>query len=538
MFKILKDKNFLSIKNKDRFDYVQPSFKMLFDLSSLFESQIFSENTQMFNLCEMYLEGDLLIFLAEKGLIFIVDVIEVRKQTGRNRVKVINKFASDVRIAKSIGLNKANDSLLIVYLNREGNGPELKCNSISLDQLRSFVGMETKTNQEQILLEGNLNFVDLFTSENLTSPAFVEFDEINFKIITRNSLGTYKIWRMSDMKVVLELTDKRIEEIRTAEGMLLTIRSTDLIENLLLTIYDIETGKLVINYVVKMFPDKVLEILEVFDKVLLLKQENYSPILLDLISMESSIINNPNLDEKSLFIYLSKMQVFLSLGDNTLTFYSNKGKEMTSITNAKVKELNPNHVHVTADKNFLLVYWEERKSEKKKVVSNFNQNNVVNKTPKPRVLESNRRSILSEELFSDVSLQSSYRRRSINNLNNLNNFNNNINSEANLSKLKNSNVSRISGVSDINQNSPFLSNVQILDNNTEKELFTGEFELICLKEDLTKINLNITSDNSKVIQNDEIVAIENEKISYFTFNTQTMRIYTVTKSGKLFECSI
>ena len=113
----------------------------------------------------------------------------------------------------------------------------------------------------------------LFEREVFISPSFIEFDDVNNIILTKNALGTFKVWKMENYTMIFELTDKRIEEVRLAEDVLLTIKSTNVTEKLLLGVYDIKNGKNLYNYEIDLIPNSSLIFLELFRHVLFLKQE-------------------------------------------------------------------------------------------------------------------------------------------------------------------------------------------------------------------------------------------------------------------------
>jgi hypothetical protein len=523
MFNTLRHVYKNQIKEKDRFFYIKPSLNLICDMSRYLEN---FETPLIVN--DMYLEDELLIILSEDGTIYLVNIMDVQMSKIKNNlnknnfyVRELKNFSTKTKFAKSISINQTNNSLLIVYLTKESNTTaELKCSMINLNQLKEYVKGTTQ----------NIQSVDIFVTENLSSPAFVEFDEFNSKIITRNSLATYKVWNMKDLKLIFELTDKRIEEIRTADGIFMTIRSVEANDKLLLSIYDIENGKLVINYEVDLIVGVELEILEIFDRVLLLKQAGNPPLIVNLITFEYNIIKNDQLDEKSMFMFINKSNLFATLHQNYLIFYSMNGEEMRSIKNENIENISPNFVHLTQDKNYLLVYWEERHNHNN-MNTGGNKNYTYIKTPKSKNIASKNSKILLNQSGRENSLY--------------------------ISDI--SEISRnISVSSDIKSSSEFYfsefksntGNKNTYNIETPKKsetklfpLFKGELELICLKETAQVTKLNINSDNIKYItqdyenENDEIMH-EPQKVSYFTYNSKTMRIYVLMQSGRLYECAI
>ena len=535
MFNTLRNKMkpITDIKHKDRFDLIKPQCKLICDIRGSCENL-----STPLNISEMYIYEELLIILSEDGTIYLVDIIPFT--SNKDNFKIIKSFSHPNKLAKSISLNLANGSLLIVYLMRDSNIAELKCAKIMLQNLKEYLEGSVGINC--------LEIEDIFKTENLSSPAFVEFDEFNNKIITRNSLSTYKVWNMKDFKLVFEMTDRRIDEIRTADGIFLTIRSQDTHEKLLLSIYEIGTGKLVINYEISLIPMVELEILEIFDKVLLLKQAGSNSLIVNLINFEYNIIKNEFFDEKSLFMFINKSNSFVTLNRNTLIFYSIKGEELRRINNDNIDMIYPNHVHLTFDRSYLLVYWEERKEKSRNNMNNMTYylNNTVNtilKTPKSKNVTAKSSKILYTD--SNFALPEFEYTGEVKN-----------NCETILSKFVDSNDSEISEVKD-SHNVDHMDSELFFSQSIKKkcynygrkdnkEIFKGEFELISLTEKLGETKLIVNSDNINIpCKQTQMIALLNsegkdelEKVSYSVFNTKTMRMYIMMQSGKLYECSI
>jgi hypothetical protein len=552
-----------------------PLFRPLCDLTDILNYNYFNnltlENTEnmLFYISEIYIEQNLLTILSENGILFFVDTFSVRKERGKG-LKMITKFSSQENLAKSIAINKVTGTLFIVFLTRQNLVNELKCCSIDFKQLKDYL------NHEEIK-EEDLTFTDLFPAENLTSPAFIEFDETNQKIITRNSLGTYKIWMMDSIRPVFELSDRRIEEIRTGSGILLTIRSTQVEEKLQLSVYDINNGKLIVNYNIGLFPNLQLEILEIFGNTLLMKQATKPALVVNLINFEFSDIQDEALDEKSLFMYIPLLKIFVLLTENYLNFYSVKGELLRKIKNEKISQINSNHIHLSQDRNYLVIYWPERNKENRidtnKLLKNFKINSfteskikqennlpVVPKTPELKFDCNNESNLIqfsssSHKLLSDISsLSGSNLRRQYGNITlgsySKRNQNSNISKVINLnfSNIQNAQISQFSAFSQIEDlesiklNSSTPLKYQKTPKKEKPDFFTGEFEVISFQEDFMKSKLNFTSDTSKLSYGTEqlfnAMDIIEEKISYFTLDSKYMRIIVVTLSGKVLEISL
>jgi hypothetical protein len=136
----------------------------------------------------------LLITLSENKLITIINLNDSEDSI------LIDQFTKS-EAARTIHLNKIKNSLIIAYLKTEDNCSEIKCTELSLESYKELKFSDVKI-------------------DNLHPPSFIEFDEINNKIVTRNSLNSYRVYDLKDYKCLFELNDTRIKEIRTAEEVL------------------------------------------------------------------------------------------------------------------------------------------------------------------------------------------------------------------------------------------------------------------------------------------------------------------------------
>jgi hypothetical protein len=524
MFHVLRHKNF------DR--NLKQTFKNTLKKKTTIYTLITDFNYQdnSFKVSEMYQEKNSLFILLENGLIFIIDLLNPQN------VSTIINFSTSNKVAKSISINKLNNSLLIIYLNRIGNYNELKCCSYNLNQDTSqeenTSSASNTNNNNNSSSNNNFIFEEIFQNENLSSPAFVEFDETNKKIITRNSLLTYKIWNMANYKLIFEINDRRIEEIRTAEAILATIKLDQETDILILNIYNIETGKIIINYQLDLLENLSLEFLEIFSNKLLIKQEGEKPILIDLTNLEYIYINNKELDAQSLFMYISSLNTFITLNKNNLFFYNLQGELIRTITNKYIDCISPQFIQISPNKLSIMIYWKQKKI-------NFNRYDDGGfYTPKSNS-QLNRR------------ITSSSAKRIISKYDNSNNNT--------LNEINNSICRNLSPIRFINNNNNYYTgNRNLLSTpRSNKEFFDGEFELINLKEDIMD-SFSINSENaefkSKKYENDEdIININNkdlmeimenidrwfnnkEEIAFFNFDSRVKMIYIVTLSGKIILC--
>ena len=84
----------------------------------------------------------------------------------------------------------------------------MKCRSIPISELK-----EGKT-------AGN----KVFGQFVLQYPDFIEFDDLNRKIVTRHSReGAFRIWDIKEYKLLYVLSDSKIDEFKICDGIMLLI---------------------------------------------------------------------------------------------------------------------------------------------------------------------------------------------------------------------------------------------------------------------------------------------------------------------------
>jgi hypothetical protein len=130
-----------------------------------------------------------------------------------------------------------------------------------------------------------------------------------------------------------------------------------------LDIYDIETGKLYLTYDIELLKDEAIEILELFNKVLLIKQQDHRAVLYNLAEHTFAFIDN--IDDSNLFIYLIKLEVILSydVNNGTLSFYNTKGELLRRLS--REIDIDITNLQYSVDRNFMLIYWPVKINQKK-----------------------------------------------------------------------------------------------------------------------------------------------------------------------------
>ena len=174
------------------------------------------EDTRYFN--------GLLIALTSIGTIFIYEIYS-------KKLKKIVCFASEELRAKGIHLNSIRKSLIITLFACINDINNIQCFEIPFEYL---------IKKEIIKIN---DFIRILKSEEiLDSECYVQFDEYNKIILTRNILRTNKIWNFEKYTQNLEFTYTNLNEIRLTGGSCLICEKTNEIRKYNIHIFDINNG--------------------------------------------------------------------------------------------------------------------------------------------------------------------------------------------------------------------------------------------------------------------------------------------------------
>ena len=118
--------------------------------------------------------------------------------SGQRRLAFLNTTPDEV--IRSLFFNKANQSLITVSVYRADNFSSLKCRTTPIEYI--------------IRGQPDAGFA-LFESECLRWPGFVEFDDVNGKVLTYSAQDkAYRVWEMTNYELLFTLPDDDIHEIK------------------------------------------------------------------------------------------------------------------------------------------------------------------------------------------------------------------------------------------------------------------------------------------------------------------------------------
>ena len=320
----------------------------------------------------------LLISLTSIGNIFIYDIYS-------KKLKKISCFSKAELRAKGIHINSIRDSLIITSFSRANGINNIQCYEINLNILKS----KDKFNLD--------DFIQILTSEEfLDSECFVQFDEYNKVILSRNILRTNKIWNYANYKKNFEFTYTNMTEIRMTGGsLLLCEKAGDNIRQYNIQIFDIKNGNKLFQTEISFKPDKKIVFFEFLKNYLFTKQNDNYPLYINLITNEIKIIKE-EIDSEALFIYTGNTNKFILISLDRYLIFSIEGNLLKKIVNNNLSiEIKQNDIYSPLS-NYtntpFIICWHLANVS-------FSDSNSISSLRKSN-------SIISSHLFSEEKLQS------------------------------------------------------------------------------------------------------------------------------------
>ena len=151
---------------------------------------------------------------------------------------------------RSIFHNRLNQSIIIVSVTTKDDCNSLKCRSVPIQKIEQAFTRLSKAmpiqssgaNQKSsgglglgeltrgeiaerlMLKDKEFKGVKLFKDFCLRYPDFIEFDELNAKIITKHSLeDAYRVWSLASYELQYVLKDDKIAEFKICHGVMLLL---------------------------------------------------------------------------------------------------------------------------------------------------------------------------------------------------------------------------------------------------------------------------------------------------------------------------
>ncbi|EME30363.1 hypothetical protein Gasu2_70310 [Galdieria sulphuraria] len=233
--------------------------------------------------------SDLLFVLTQGGVCFAY--------SRENSKKICCVNRSPDEIIRSLFLNRKNGSLITVSVMKQDSFSSLKCYSTPLKYI-----LHGKPEQGYLLFE----------SECLRWPGFVEFDEVNGKILTFSAQNSvYKLWDMKNYELQHIIHDDRVQEIKISPGMIMLIYMR-IGCHLPIRILDIENAKCLKESKIPLYRNKKIEFIEQFGDKLLIKQENETLHIMDIRTGYVNSLKNAQSLNATAFVALHESELLLT----------------------------------------------------------------------------------------------------------------------------------------------------------------------------------------------------------------------------------
>ncbi|XP_078172221.1 uncharacterized protein LOC144566176 isoform X1 [Carex rostrata] len=284
---------------------------------------------------EIVAAKDIIFALAQSGL------CAAFSRTTNQRLCFLNLSPDEV--IRSLFYNKNNDSLITVSVYASDHFSSLKCRTTSIEYIR------------RNKLDAG---IPLFETESLKWPGFVEFDDVNGKVLTYSAQdGIYKVFDLKNYNFLYQISDKNVQEIKISPGIMLLIfeRTPSYVP---LQILSIEDGNILKTFKHLLHKNKKVDFIEQFNEKLLVKQENENLQILDVRSSELTEVSSTDFLTPSAFIFLYENNLFLTFRNRTVAVWNFKGELVTSFEDHLLwhPDCSTNNIYITSEQDLIISY--------------------------------------------------------------------------------------------------------------------------------------------------------------------------------------
>jgi len=283
--------------------------------------------------------------VAAKGLIFALahsGVCAAFSRETNKRICYLNTV--DDEVIRSLFYNKNNNSLITVSVYAFDNYSSLKCRSTPLEYIRRG--------------KANEGF-PLFESESLKWPGFVEFDDVNGKVLTYNAQDhIYKVFDLKNYNILYSISDKDVQEIKISPGIMLLISEYYGKDYVPLKILSVETGEVLKTFSHKLSSGKGVDFIEQFNEKLLVKQEKENLQIVDVCNGGTTEVSSTDFMTPNAFIFLYENQLFLTFRHRKVEVWNFRGELVTSFEDHLLwhPDCNTNNIYITSEQDLIVSY--------------------------------------------------------------------------------------------------------------------------------------------------------------------------------------
>ncbi|KAJ0983777.1 hypothetical protein J5N97_002133 [Dioscorea zingiberensis] len=317
---------FRNIQLQEEFDTYDDNIHSFLDLQFLKKRS---------KIIEIVAAKDVIFALAQSGLCAAFSLLT------NKRICFLN--ISPDEVIRSLFYNKNNDSLITVSVYASDHFSSLKCRTTPIEYIRR--------NQ----LDAGY---PLFETESLKWPGFVEFDDVNGKVLTYSAHdGTYKVFDLKNYSFLYSISDQDVQEIKISPGIMLLIfqRTPGYVP---LKILNVEDGTVLKSFNHLLHRNKKVDFIEQFNEKLLVKQDNENLQILDVRNSELTEVNRTEFMTPSAFIFLYENHLFLTFRNRTVAVWNFRGELVTSFEDHLLwhPDCNTNNIYITSDQDLIISY--------------------------------------------------------------------------------------------------------------------------------------------------------------------------------------
>jgi hypothetical protein len=236
---------------------------------------------------------------------------------------------------RSIFHNRQNHSVIIVSVTAKDECNSLKCRSVPVSALteaftakaKAISALDEIPNRDDILLKGGgVKGIKLFKDFCLRYPDFIEFDELNAKIITKHSVeDAYRVWSLQTYQLQYVLKDEKIAEFKICHGVMLLLYAIE--ENCVpMSLINVHTGKPIMKIHVSQ-TGREIEFLEQFNERIMIKTKGNPLKIFNSWDHTQKLVQNFAPPEA--FIFLYEKEKFLTLKEGKIEIWTSDGTLLT-----------------------------------------------------------------------------------------------------------------------------------------------------------------------------------------------------------------
>jgi len=250
-------------------------------------------------------------------------------------------------VIRSLFYNKNNQSLITVSVYASDNFSSLRCRTTPVEYIRRG--------------QPDAGF-PLFETESLRWPGFVEFDDVNGKVLTYSAQHrVYKVFDLTNYTHLYSISDKNVQEIKISPGIMLLIFDRQN-SHVPLKILSIENGEVLKHFNHMLHRSKKVDFIEQFNEKLLVKQEKENLQILDVRTGSVTEVCRKEFKTPSAFIFLYENQLFLTFAKRTVAVWNFRGELVTRFEDHQLwyPDCNTNNIYITSEQDLIISYCREQ----------------------------------------------------------------------------------------------------------------------------------------------------------------------------------